>query len=171
VEWIRRLWPGKLIIKGILDAEDARLAAASGASALVVSNHGGRQLDGAPSSIAALPKIVEAVGGEVEVMFDGGIRTGQDMMRALALASPEVAWLRTLRVAADGTLEPMDDPAPPVKPVEILEGRVMLLAHLLGLLVAFIGESLTLRLLHEIWPQLPLKSSNSNNIVNDEKQP
>jgi len=102
-------------------------------------------------------------------MGNGGYRAL--LMRALALASPEVAWLRTLRVAADGTLEPMDDPAPPVKPAEILEGRVMLLAHLLGLLVAFIGESLTLRLLHEIWPQLPLKSSNSNNIVNDEKQP
>src|SRR5205807_6479618 len=84
VEWVRSLWPGKLILKGILDVEDARTAAKTGASALVVSNHGGRQLDGAPSSISALPKIAEAVGGEIEVMFDGGIRSGQDVMRALA---------------------------------------------------------------------------------------
>jgi L-lactate dehydrogenase (cytochrome) len=87
IEWIRSLWPGKLILKGVLDADDARLAAKTGASALVVSNHGGRQLDGAPSSISALPKIVDAVGGEIEVMFDGGIRSGQDIMRALALGA------------------------------------------------------------------------------------
>ena len=87
VEWIRSLWPGKLIIKGVLDVEDARLAAKTGATALVVSNHGGRQLDGAPSSISALPRIVDAVGGEIEVMFDGGIRTGADVLRALALGA------------------------------------------------------------------------------------
>jgi len=87
VEWIRSLWPGKLILKGVLDADDARLAVKTGASALVVSNHGGRQLDGAPSSISALPKIADAVGGEIEVMFDGGIRSGQDLMRALALGA------------------------------------------------------------------------------------
>jgi L-lactate dehydrogenase (cytochrome) len=87
VEWIRSLWPGKLILKGVLDVDDARLAAKTGASALVVSNHGGRQLDGAASSISALPKIVDAVGGEIEVMFDGGIRSGQDLMRALALGA------------------------------------------------------------------------------------
>src|SRR5437899_7956305 len=87
VEWVRSLWPGKLILKGILDVEDARTAAKTGASALVVSNHGGRQLDGAPSSISALPKIAEAVGGEIEVMFDGGIRSGQDLLRALALGA------------------------------------------------------------------------------------
>ncbi|TMK13421.1 MAG: alpha-hydroxy-acid oxidizing protein [Alphaproteobacteria bacterium] len=84
VEWIRSLWPGKLILKGILDVEDARIAAKIGAGALVVSNHGGRQLDGAPSSISALPKVVEAVGDVIEVMFDGGIRSGQDVVRALA---------------------------------------------------------------------------------------
>src|SRR5215472_12018626 len=84
VEWIRSLWPGKLILKGILDVEDARTAAKMGAGALVVSNHGGRQLDGAPSSISALPKVVEAVGDMIEVMFDGGIRSGQDVVRALA---------------------------------------------------------------------------------------
>jgi L-lactate dehydrogenase (cytochrome) len=87
VEWIRSLWPGKLILKGVLDVDDARLAAKTGASALVVSNHGGRQLDGAPSSISALPKIVDAVGGEIEVMFDGGVRSGQDIIRALALGA------------------------------------------------------------------------------------
>jgi L-lactate dehydrogenase (cytochrome) len=84
VEWIRSLWPGKLILKGILDVEDARTAAKTGAGALVVSNHGGRQLDGAPSSISVLPKVVEAVGDTIEVMFDGGIRSGQDVVRALA---------------------------------------------------------------------------------------
>jgi L-lactate dehydrogenase (cytochrome) len=87
VEWIKSLWPGKLIIKGILDVEDAKLAAKSGADAIVCSNHGGRQLDGAPSSIHALPKIADAVGSEIEVLFDGGIRTGQDLMRALALGA------------------------------------------------------------------------------------
>jgi len=87
VEWVRSLWPGELIIKGVLDDEDARLVAKTGASAIVVSDHGGRQLDGAPSSISALPKVAEAVGGEIEVMFDGGIRSGQDVMRALALGA------------------------------------------------------------------------------------
>jgi L-lactate dehydrogenase (cytochrome) len=87
IEWIAGLWPGKLIIKGILDVEDARNAMKSGASALVVSNHGGRQLDGAPSSISVLPAIADAVGSSIEVLFDGGIRTGQDMVRALALGA------------------------------------------------------------------------------------
>jgi L-lactate dehydrogenase (cytochrome) len=87
VEWVRSLWPGKLIIKGILDVEDARVAAKTGATALVVSNHGGRQLDGAASSISMLPKVVDAVGSEIEVLFDGGIRSGQDVLRALALGA------------------------------------------------------------------------------------
>ena len=87
VDWVRSLWPGKLILKGILDVEDAKIAAQTGASALVVSNHGGRQLDGAPSSISALPKIADAVGSQIEVMFDGGIRSGQDVLRALALGA------------------------------------------------------------------------------------
>jgi L-lactate dehydrogenase (cytochrome) len=84
VEWIKSLWPGKLILKGILDVEDARMAVNTGAAALVVSNHGGRQLDGASSSIAMLPAIADSVGSDIEVMFDGGIRSGQDIMRALA---------------------------------------------------------------------------------------
>jgi L-lactate dehydrogenase (cytochrome) len=87
VEWIRDLWPGKLVLKGLLDVEDAKRAAKTGAAALVVSNHGGRQLDGAMSSISALPKIVDAVGSQIEIMFDGGVRSGQDVMRALALGA------------------------------------------------------------------------------------
>src|SRR5476649_1007616 len=87
VEWIRSIWPGKLVLKGILDVEDAEEAAKSGAQALVASNHGGRQLDGAPSSITVLPEIVDTVGSQMEIMFDGGIRSGQDLMRALALGA------------------------------------------------------------------------------------
>src|SRR5437762_4950593 len=87
VDWIRSIWPGKLILKGILDVEDANEAAKTGAQALVVSNHGGRQLDGAPSSIEALPEIVDAVGSRMEIMFDSGVRSGQDVMRALALGA------------------------------------------------------------------------------------
>jgi L-lactate dehydrogenase (cytochrome) len=87
LHWIRSIWPGKLILKGILDVEDAEEAAKVGAQALVVSNHGGRQLDGAPSSIEVLPEIVDAVGSKMEIMFDGGIRSGQDVMRALALGA------------------------------------------------------------------------------------
>ena len=87
VEWIKQRWGGKLILKGIMDAEDARLAVASGADALIVSNHGGRQLDGAPSSIAALPAIVDAVGRDIEVWLDSGIRSGQDVFKAIALGA------------------------------------------------------------------------------------
>ncbi len=87
VEWIKKRWGGKLIVKGIQDPEDARLAVSAGADALVVSNHGGRQLDGAPSSISALPGIVAAVGGQIEVHMDGGIRSGQDVLKARALGA------------------------------------------------------------------------------------
>jgi L-lactate dehydrogenase (cytochrome) len=87
VEWIKSIWPGKLILKGILDVDDARIAVSTGADAISVSNHGGRQLDGAPSAIASLPRIADAVGSEVEVMMDSGVRTGADMMRALALGA------------------------------------------------------------------------------------
>ena len=87
VEWIKKRWGGKLILKGIQDVEDARLAVNSGADALIVSNHGGRQLDGAQSSIGALPAIVDAVGKQIEVHMDGGIRSGQDVLKARALGA------------------------------------------------------------------------------------
>ena len=87
VEWIKKRWGGKLILKGIMDEEDARLAAQSGADAMIVSNHGGRQLDGAPSAIAALPAIAAAVGKDIEVWMDGGIRSGQDVLKAVALGA------------------------------------------------------------------------------------
>ena len=87
VAWVKERWGGKLILKGIQDVEDARLAVQSGADAIVVSNHGGRQLDGAQSSIEALPAIVAAVGSEVEVWMDGGIRSGQDVLKAWALGA------------------------------------------------------------------------------------
>jgi L-lactate dehydrogenase (cytochrome) len=87
VEWVRSRWPGKLILKGVLDAEDSRLALGAGADAIVVSNHGGRQLDGAPSTISVLREIVEAIDGRCEVMFDSGVRSGQDIAKALALGA------------------------------------------------------------------------------------
>jgi L-lactate dehydrogenase (cytochrome) len=90
VEWVKKLWGGKLVLKGILDAEDAKIAAQSGADAIVVSNHGGRQLDGAISSIRALPEVVEAVKDKAEVWLDGGIRSGQDVLKALALGARAV---------------------------------------------------------------------------------
>jgi L-lactate dehydrogenase (cytochrome) len=97
VEWIKQRWGGKIVLKGIQDVEDARLAVDSGADALIVSNHGGRQLDGAPSSISALPAIVEAVGKDIEVWMDGGIRSGQDVLKARALGARGTligrAWL------------------------------------------------------------------------------
>jgi L-lactate dehydrogenase (cytochrome) len=87
VEWIKKRWGGKLVLKGVQDVEDARLAADSGADAVIVSNHGGRQLDGTQSSIAALPAVVDAVGKRIEVHMDGGIRCGQDVLKALALGA------------------------------------------------------------------------------------
>jgi L-lactate dehydrogenase (cytochrome) len=87
IEWVRKLWGGKLILKGILDVEDAKIASSAGVEAIVVSNHGGRQLDGAVSSIRALPEIVEVVNNKMEVWVDGGIRSGQDVLKALALGA------------------------------------------------------------------------------------
>jgi len=84
VEWVRSLWPGKLVLKGVLDVEDAKTAASAGVDGIVVSNHGGRQLDGAHSTIRALPEIANAVGDRIEVLFDGGIRSGHDVLKALA---------------------------------------------------------------------------------------
>jgi L-lactate dehydrogenase (cytochrome) len=87
VEWVRDRWPGKLILKGILDPQDAKIAVTTGADAIVVSNHGGRQLDGAPSTISSLPKVVDVVNGRTEVLLDGGIQCGQDLLKALALGA------------------------------------------------------------------------------------
>ncbi|HSV68604.1 MAG TPA: alpha-hydroxy acid oxidase [Methylibium sp.] len=87
IEWIKQRWGGKLILKGLMEVEDAKRAAASGADAIVVSNHGGRQLDGAPSAIAALPAIADAVGRDIEVWMDSGIRSGQDVLKAVALGA------------------------------------------------------------------------------------
>ena len=87
LEWLRERWPRKIIVKGILDADDARLAVQHGADALVVSNHGGRQLDGARSTISALPYVADAVAGKCEVLVDGGVRSGQDVLKALALGA------------------------------------------------------------------------------------
>jgi L-lactate dehydrogenase (cytochrome) len=84
IDWVRGLWPGKLVLKGILDVEDAKRAVSAGVDGIVVSNHGGRQLDGAGSSISALPHIADAVGDRLEVLFDSGIRSGQDVLKALA---------------------------------------------------------------------------------------
>jgi L-lactate dehydrogenase (cytochrome) len=87
IDWIRKIWPGKLVLKGILDVDDAKTAVAAGADGIVVSNHGGRQLDGAPATVRVLPEIASAVGDRTEVLFDGGIRSGQDVMKALALGA------------------------------------------------------------------------------------
>jgi len=87
LDWIREIWPGKLILKGILDPEDATIAATAGVDAIIVSNHGGRQLDGAPATISALPRVVDAVAGRSEVLFDGGILSGQSLLKALALGA------------------------------------------------------------------------------------
>lgn len=90
IDWLREAWPGKLILKGVLDVEDAKTAMATGADAVVISNHGGRQLDGAPSTISKLPAIANALGGSIELHLDGGIRSGQDVFRALALGADGV---------------------------------------------------------------------------------
>jgi L-lactate dehydrogenase (cytochrome) len=87
VAWVRERWPGKLVLKGVLDAEDARQAANTGVDAIVVSNHGGRQLDAATSTISALPRVVDAVRGGCEVLLDGGVTSGQDVLKALAMGA------------------------------------------------------------------------------------
>lgn len=105
IEWLRREWPGTLIIKGILEAEDAVAAADAGAQGIVVSNHGGRQLDSAPSSISALPRIADAVGNRLEVMMDGGVHTGQDVVKAIARGARSVmigrGWVYALAAAGE----------------------------------------------------------------------
>lgn len=106
IDWVRHQWGGKLILKGILDVEDARLAVDHGADAIVVSNHGGRVLDGAPSSIRALPPIVDAVGSKTEVWMDGGIRTGQDVFKAWALGARGILIGRAMAYGLGAMGEP-----------------------------------------------------------------
>ena len=106
IAWIKKCWGGKLILKGIMEKEDAQLAVDAGADAIVVSNHGGRQLDGAPSTIAALPAIVAAVKGKTEIYFDGGIRGGQDVLRALALGADGVMIGRAFLYALGAAGQP-----------------------------------------------------------------
>ncbi len=113
VAWIRNMWPGKLILKGVLDLEDAKIAADTGADAIVVSNHGGRQLDGAAASITVLPAIAEAVGHKTEIMFDGGIRSGQDVLKAIALGAKSCmigkSWLYGLAAGGEaGVLQTLE---------------------------------------------------------------
>jgi L-lactate dehydrogenase (cytochrome) len=127
VEWVRSRWPGKLILKGVLDAEDARFALAAGADAIVVSNHGGRQLDGAPSSISVLQEVVAAIDGRCEVMFDGGIRSGQDMAKALALGARGTLIGRTFLYALAAAGE-----AGVTKAIEIMRGELSVTLALTG---------------------------------------
>lgn len=87
LEWIRSMWPGKLLVKGVLDVEDGIIAARCGVDGIIVSNHGGRQLDSAPSAITVLPELVDAVGDKLEVLFDSGIESGHDVLKALALGA------------------------------------------------------------------------------------
>src|ERR1700730_13586423 len=136
VDWIRSIWPGKLVLKGILDVEDAEIAAKSGAQAIVVSNHGGRQLDGAPSSIEVLPEIVDSVGSQIEILFDGGIRSGQDVMRALALGAKSCMIGRAFAYGLGGAGE-----AGVAKAIDILRNELNTTMGLCGVnTIAEIGD-------------------------------
>jgi L-lactate dehydrogenase (cytochrome) len=128
VDWVRSRWPGKLILKGVLDAEDARLAVAAGADAIVVSNHGGRQLDGAPSSISVLQEIAAAIDGRCEVLFDGGIRSGQDIAKALALGARGTLIGRSFLYALAAAGE-----AGVAKAVEIMRSELRITLALTGI--------------------------------------
>jgi L-lactate dehydrogenase (cytochrome) len=107
LDWVRKVWDGPIIIKGVLDPDDARDAVRAGAQGLVVSNHGGRQLDGVRSSVAALPRIVEAVGGDLDVLMDGGVRSGLDVLKALALGAKACLIGRPWAFALGAGGEPM----------------------------------------------------------------
>lgn len=128
VEWVKKCWGGKLVLKGIMEPEDAQLAVDAGADAIIVSNHGGRQLDGAPSSIAALPRIVDAVAGKTEIWFDGGIRSGQDVLRALALGAQSTmigrAFLYALGAAGQAGVE---------RALEIIQNELSITMGLCGI--------------------------------------
>ncbi len=127
IDWLRELWPGPLAVKGILNAEDARLAVRHGVDAVIVSNHGGRQLDGAPSAIAALPGVVDAVQGRAEVLVDGGIRRGADVVKALALGAKAclIGRASLYGLAAGG-------PAGVARAIEILRDEIDITLTLLG---------------------------------------
>ena len=127
VEWVRSRWPGKLILKGVLDAEDALKGVAAGADAIVVSNHGGRQLDGASSTISVLREIVEAVDGRCEVMFDGGVRSGQDIAKALALGARGALIGKTFLFALAGAGQ-----AGVAKAIEIMRNELRVTLALTG---------------------------------------
>jgi L-lactate dehydrogenase (cytochrome) len=127
VEWVRSRWPGKLILKGVLDAEDARFGVSAGADAIVVSNHGGRQLDGASSSIAVLSEIASAIDGRCEVLFDGGIRSGQDIAKALALGARGTLIGRSFLYALAAAGE-----AGVIKAVEIMRNELRVTLALTG---------------------------------------
>jgi L-lactate dehydrogenase (cytochrome) len=111
IDWVRESWDGPIVLKGVLDVEDARDAVRAGADGVVVSNHGGRQLDGVKSSIAALPRIADAVGGDLTVLMDGGIRSGLDILKALALGAKGVligrAWAFALGAGGQPMIERM----------------------------------------------------------------
>ena len=111
LDWVRETWDGPIVIKGVLDAEDAREAVKAGADGLVVSNHGGRQLDGVRSSITALPRIVDAVGGDLEVYMDGGVRSGLDVLKALAMGAKACfvgrAWAYALGAGGEPAIAKM----------------------------------------------------------------
>lgn len=128
VEWVKKCWGGKLVLKGIMEPEDAQRAVDAGADAIIVSNHGGRQLDGAPSSIAALPRIVDAVAGKTEIWFDGGIRSGQDVLRALALGAQSTmigrAFLYALGAAGQAGVE---------RALEIIQNELSITMGLCGI--------------------------------------
>jgi L-lactate dehydrogenase (cytochrome) len=108
IEWLRKVWPGNLVLKGVLDVEDAKQAVAVGADGMIVSNHGGRQLDGVSSTAAMLPRIADAVGGETTLLVDGGVRTGQDLVRALALGAKAALigrpWVMALAAGGEAAL-------------------------------------------------------------------
>jgi L-lactate dehydrogenase (cytochrome) len=111
LDWVREVWDGPIVVKGILDVEDARDAVKAGAQGLVVSNHGGRQLDGVRSSISALPKIAQAVGSDLEVYMDGGVRSGLDVLKAMALGAKACfvgrAWAYALGAGGEAQVAKM----------------------------------------------------------------
>jgi len=125
--WIREIWRGPIVVKGILTGDDAKRAADKGAAAIVVSNHGGRQLDGVPASLRALPEVVAAVGGQTEVLMDGGIRRGSDIVKAICLGARAVLCGRAYAYGLAAAGE-----AGVARALEILKGDVARTLRLLG---------------------------------------